>query len=256
MSLRSARKSTTWAAAAGAGSRTTRVAPRAGGASDRRTRVRGDRAADRRGVDPEVRQRADGDLLGPGGHDPLERRVARLAERLRARDESRHRPPRGRRSRSGSGAGRGPGRRPGRARCGRRTTGTAGRSAWPPPAGTTPAPPSDVSTPARARSNSRPPSAAARTRAVDTVHEPARTGSVTRTPRAAPIASALRIVSGAFDGAIDRRVTSPPWASTSLSAASRAYSSLPLTTAGDGGPVEPTVRPEPLAGGRRDPARA
>ena len=100
------------------------------------------------------------------------------------------------------------------------------------PAGTTPDTPSEVSTPASTRSNSRPSSAAARTRAVDTVSEPSRVGSVTWTPLAAPIASALRIVSGAFAGAIDTSVTSPPCASTSLSAASSAYSSLPLTTAG------------------------
>ena len=37
----------------------------------------------------------------------------------------------------------------------------------------------------------------------------------------------------------------------SLSAASSAYSSLPLTTAGDGGPIQATVRAEPLAAGRR-----
>ena len=87
---------------------------------------------------------------------------------------------------------------------------------------------------------------------MDTTSEPASAGSVTRTPRVAPIASALRSVSGAFGGAIARRVTSPPSAaSTSLSAASSAYSSLPLTTAGWPVAVEPAVRPEPLA----DPAR-
>ena len=82
------------------------------------------------------------------------------------------------------------------------------------------------------------------------VSEPSRAGSVTWTPLAAPIASALRIVSGAFAGAIETSVTSPPCASTSLSAASSAYSSLPLTTAGAGGPVEPAVRAEALAARR------
>src|SRR5688572_2407309 len=101
------------------------------------------------------------------------------------------------------------------------------------PGATTPAPPSDVSTPASTRSNSRVLSAAARIRVVATVHEPPMAGSVTRTPRVAPIASALRIVSGAVAGAIVRRMTSPsPAASMSLSAFSRTYSSLPLTTAG------------------------
>ncbi len=58
-------------------------------------------------------------------------------------------------------------------------------------------------------------------------------GSVTSTPRVAPMARALRIVSGAFAGAIESSVTSPsPAASMSLRAASRAYSSLPLMTAG------------------------
>ena len=47
-------------------------------------------------------------------------------------------------------------------------------------------------------------------------------------------------------GAIVTSVTSPPCASTSLSAASSAYSSFALTTAGDGGPIEPPVRPEAL----------
>ena len=46
---------------------------------------RRDRAADRRRVEPEVRERPRDDLLAPRGHDPLERRVARLAERLGAR---------------------------------------------------------------------------------------------------------------------------------------------------------------------------
>src|SRR5512139_3181688 len=47
------------------------------------------------------------------------------------------------------------------------------------------------------------------------------------------MASALRIVSGALAGAIASSVTSPPWASVSLSAASSAYSSFPFTTVGD-----------------------
>ena len=46
----------------------------------------------------------------------------------------------------------------------------------------------------------------------------------------------------------EERDLAPPCASTSLSAASSAYSSLPLTTAGDGGPVQAAVRAEPLAG--------
>src|SRR5688572_14698503 len=101
------------------------------------------------------------------------------------------------------------------------------------PGATTPAPPSDVSTPASTRSNSRVLSAAARIRVVATVHEPPMAGSVTSTPRVAPMASALRIVSGAVAGAIVRRITWPsPAASMSLSAFSRTYSSLPLTTAG------------------------
>ena len=48
-----------------------------------------------------------------------------------------------------------------------------------------------------------------------------------------------------------RGSTSPPWASVSLSAASSAYSSLALTTAGDGRAVEPpVVRAETLAARR------
>src|SRR5512133_937931 len=46
------------------------------------------------------------------------------------------------------------------------------------------------------------------------------------------MARPLRRVSGAPAGAIDSSVTSPPRDSVSLRAASRAYSSLPLMTAG------------------------
>src|SRR6478735_9983840 len=95
------------------------------------------------------------------------------------------------------------------------------------------------------------PSAAARTFAVDTWSEPARAGSVTWTARVAPIARALRSVSGALVGAIESRVISPsPAASINLSAASRTYSSLPLTTAGA------AARSRRPSGPRRSPAEA
>src|SRR6188472_676728 len=77
------------------------------------------------------------------------------------------------------------------------------------PTGTIPATPSELSTPANTRSNSRVFRAAARTRVVATTHDPASPGSDTRTPRVAPIASALRIVSGPVAGAIESRMTSP-----------------------------------------------
>ena len=96
----------------------------------------------------------------------------------------------------------------------------------------TPDTPSEVSTPASTRSKVIEARAAASTRVVETVQEPSSAGSVTRRPLVAPIARALRMVSGAVAGAIESSVTSPPWASVSLSAASSAYSSLPLTTAG------------------------
>ena len=107
------------------------------------------------------------------------------------------------------------------------------RSSAATPAETTPPPPSDVSKPVSTRSYVSSLSAAARTWTVDLTPEPASAGSVTRTPRVAPIASALRIVSAAPDGAIVRSVTSPPCSAVSLRAASRAYSSLPFTTAGE-----------------------
>ena len=121
------------------------------------------------------------------------------------------------------------------------------------PAGTTPAWPSEVSTPAIARSNSSVCERRGRGRSVvETVQEPSSAGSVTSTPRVAPIASALRIVSGALAGAIESSVTSPsPAASMSLSAASRAYSSLPLIDGGHGGTIQTAVRTEPLTGGCR-----
>ncbi len=77
-----------------------------------------------------------------------------------------------------------------------------------------------------------PRSVAARTRAVESVSDPASWSSVTSVPLAAPIARALRIVSGAPAPAIETIVTSPPCASVSFSAASRAYSSFAFTTAG------------------------
>ena len=100
-------------------------------------------------------------------------------------------------------------------------------------------------------------SAPARTRAVDTTSEPAERVVRSRgVPLAAPIASALRIVSGAFAPAIDTSVTSPPWASTSFSAASSAYSSLALTTAGVAARSSRQSGPEALAARRRDPGPA
>ena len=105
--------------------------------------------------------------------------------------------------------------------------------------------------PAKTMSYSSVPRAAARTFAVETWSEPARAGSVTWTARVAPIASALRSVSGALVGAIDSSVISPsPAASISLSAASRTYSSLPLTTAGT------AARSRRPSGPRRSPADA
>src|SRR5262245_54598763 len=74
--------------------------------------------------------------------------------------------------------------------------------------------------------------AAASTRVVESVSEPPSASSETSVPLAAPIARALRIVSGAVAPAIETRWTSPPCASVSLRAASSAYSSFALTTAG------------------------
>ena len=103
--------------------------------------------------------------------------------------------------------------------------------------------------PAKTRSNSSSRRAAARTWRWTPCTEPASAGSVTSTPRVAPIASPLRIVSGAFVGAIVSNVTSPsPAASMSFSAASSTYSSLPLMTAGEGSAVQATVRAKPLPG--------
>src|SRR5579862_4449639 len=101
------------------------------------------------------------------------------------------------------------------------------------PAPTMPPTPSDVSNPAKTRSNSICRRAAARTLIVEATSEPASAGSVTRTPRWAPIARPLRIVSTAPGGAMARSVTSAPCASAIWSAASSVYSSLPLMTAGD-----------------------
>src|SRR6476469_601839 len=77
------------------------------------------------------------------------------------------------------------------------------------PTGTIPATPSELSTPANTRPNSRVWSAAASTRVVATTHDPARAGSDTSTPRVAPIASALRIVAGPVAGASESRMTAP-----------------------------------------------
>ena len=91
MSRRSARSATTWRAASSGSSRTTRVGgARLGGARVHDLRGRAGRPDGRR-VDPEIRQREGRDLLVARGHDPLERRVARLAEGLGAADEGRHR---------------------------------------------------------------------------------------------------------------------------------------------------------------------
>src|SRR5262245_43059499 len=78
-----------------------------------------------------------------------------------------------------------------------------------------------------------PRNAPASTRVVETVSDPANDASATWTPPAAPIASAFRIVSGAAGPDIASTVTSPPCCSTSFRAASSAYSSFALTTAGD-----------------------
>ena len=96
-------------------------------------------------------------------------------------------------------------------------------------------------------------SAAARTRVVDTAQEPSSAGSVTRTPRVAPIASALRIVSGARrPGAIDRRVTSPsPAASIELERRLERVLVVAVDDGRAGRPVEAAVRAEALAAGRR-----
>ena len=102
------------------------------------------------------------------------------------------------------------------------------------PAGTTPATPSDVSTPAKTRSNSRAfergREDARRRDRVGAGDAPGRSrGRRASRPSPAPCASS-RV---RFSGAIVRRMTSPsPAASISLSAFSSTYSSLPLTTAG------------------------
>ena len=75
------------------------------------------------------------------------------------------------------------------------------------------------------------PSAAASVGAVCTAQAPCSAGSDTCTAWSAPIDSALRIVSAARSGPIDRTVTSPPWASFSRSASSTAYSSISFITA-------------------------
>src|SRR4029077_21128324 len=69
-------------------------------------------------------------------------------------------------------------------------------------------------------------------------------------PLAAPIASALRIVSGALAPAIETRWTSPPSASVSFRAASSAYSSFAFTTAGV------AARSRRQSGRRRSPPEA
>src|SRR3954447_4012007 len=95
---------------------------------------------------------------------------------------------------------------------------------------TTPPCPSDVSAPAKTRSNDSLRRAAVRTSTVARVSEPLSVSSATCTALAAPIASALRSASVAPAGPMVSTVTSPPCASVSLSAFSSRYSSLPFAS--------------------------
>src|SRR4051812_39432982 len=87
-----------------------------------------------------------------------------------------------------------------------------------------------ASAPHSTRSYSSCDSAAAITADVCTAHEPWMAGSDTCTALSAPIDSALRIASVAVSGPTVRMVTSPPWASLTVSASSMAYSSISLIT--------------------------
>src|SRR4051794_14199958 len=95
---------------------------------------------------------------------------------------------------------------------------------------TTPPCPSDVSAPAKTRSNDSLRRAAVRTATVARVSEPLSVSSATCTALAAPIASALRSASVAPAGPMVSTVTSPPCASVNLSAFSSRYSSLPFAS--------------------------
>ena len=234
--------------------RTTCVALRAGGFSWPVTFVRAAAPPTAGRVELEIGERLRHDLLRAGSHDSLERRVARLAEQLRAHDERRHRRLQHvEAGRADPTDAHGPAAAIGldlrRGRQVRQPSSVAT------PAPTTPPTPSEVSKPARTRSYSSGPSAAASTATVDQPSDPASAGSVTSTPLWAPIARPLRIVSTPFGGAIESRVTSASWASASLSAASSMYSSLPLMTAGDAARSRRPSGPS-RSRGRRDPARA
>ena len=92
ISRRSARKSTIWR-----GRDRGRLADDAGRRAGAAACARRPRLSWRRApptgsrIEPEVGQRPGHDLLRAGGHDPLQRRVARLAQRLRRHDEGRQR---------------------------------------------------------------------------------------------------------------------------------------------------------------------
>ena len=97
-------------------------------------------------------------------------------------------------------------------------------------------------------------SAPARTRTVETTSEPASDASDTWIPPAAPIASALRIVSGAFAPAIDEH---RDLAAVLLDELERRLERVLVVGVDDGrgrGAIEPEVGSEPLAarGGIRD----
>ena len=172
---------------------------------------------------PEVGEREHVLLLLLRAHDPLQRRVARLVDRVRDGDDRRQRRPDDVVAELGltlPGDGPSPAsaRRPARSaaaaaarrprpraphRRSRRPAGRRGRGRRPP-----------APAPWRARSSSR----RGRSRAAS--------GSETRTARSAPIASALRSESSAFSGPSETSTTSPPSpasASRSRSASSTAF---------------------------------
>ena len=151
MILRSARKSAISRAASAAGAWMTRPAARAGGGSAFRTLVA---QPPRRGeVRAEVAERAARDLARAGGHDPLQRGVARRAEGLGAGDDRGHRGLDQVVALGGQPADADACRRPGPARSRPRRTAAGRPRRAATPAATAPAMPSDVSMPASSRSN-------------------------------------------------------------------------------------------------------
>ena len=79
------------------------------------------------------------------------------------------------------------------------------------------------------------------------MQEPSSAGSVTRRPLAAPIARALRIVSGAFDGAIDSSVDLAAVGLGQLERGLERVFIVAVDDRGHGATVQPAVRTQPLA---------